>query len=136
MRLFLRRWYRAHVVEPRVAVPTSVSASTVHITEASFDPGNAANSAVALTNAGGASVDLGGWVPLVANYRVTLPTTSYMTIAPGSSLMVHPATSQTPTSGENVYVGLGSLDNTPRANPDQIVLVNASGQVASTNATK
>ncbi|HEY1291778.1 MAG TPA: lamin tail domain-containing protein [Chloroflexota bacterium] len=119
-----------------VAAATSIAASSVHITDASFDPGNAADSAVTLSNAGSANVDLGGWVLLVSNYRVTLPTTNYMTVGPGSSLIVHLATSQTPTSGQNVYVGLGSVDNTPRANPDQIVLLNPSGQVASTYAIK
>jgi len=119
-----------------VAASTSIAASTVHITDATFDPGNASNSAVTLSNGGSGNVDLGGWVLLVSNYRVTLPTTNYMTVAPGSSLIVHLATSQTPTSGQNVYVGLGSVDNTPRANPDQIVLLNPSGQVASTYAMK
>jgi hypothetical protein len=75
-------------------------------------------------------------VLLVANYRVTLPTTSYTSIAPGSSLIVHLAASQRPTSGQDVYVGLGSLENTPRANPDQIVLLNAAGRVANTYATE
>jgi hypothetical protein len=37
---------------------------------------------------------------------------------------------------KNVYVGLGSIDNTPRADPDQIVLLDAQGQVVSTYATK
>jgi hypothetical protein len=113
---------------------TSMAASTVHITDASFDPGNASNSAVTLTNAGSGNVDLGGWTLLVANYRVTLPKTNYMTIAAGNSLIVHLATSQTPTNGQNVYVGLGAVDNTPRANPDQIVLLDPGGQVASTYA--
>ena len=92
---------------------------------------NASNSSVTLTNGGSSNVDLGGWTLLVANYRVALPKTNYMTVAPGSSLIVHLATSQTPTNGQNVYVGLGSLDNTPRANPDQIVLLDPNGQVAS-----
>jgi hypothetical protein len=115
---------------------TSMAASTMHITDASLDPGNVSNSAVTLMNVGSANVDLGNWVLLVQNYRVTLPATNYMTVAPGSSMIVHLATSQTPTNGQNVYVGLGSLDNTPRANPDQIVLLNPSGQVQSTYATK
>jgi len=118
-----------------IAAATSIAASPVHITDASFDPANAANSSVTLTNGGSSNVDLGGWTLLVANYRVALPKTNYMTVAPGSSLIVHLATSQTPTSGQNVYVGLGSLDNTPRANPDQIVLLDPNGQVASTYAT-
>jgi hypothetical protein len=110
---------------------TSIAASTVHITNASLDPGDVSNSSVTLMNGGSANVDLSGWVLLVQNYRVTLPTTNYMTVAPGSSLIVHLATSQTPTNGQNVYVGLGSLDSTPRANPNQIVLLNPSGQVQS-----
>jgi hypothetical protein len=115
-----------------VVQATSIAVSPMHITDASFDPGNAANSAVTLSNVGTSDVDLGGWVLLVANYRVTLPTTDYMTVAPGSSLIVHLATSQTPTSGQNIYVGLGSLENTPRVNEDQIVLLDPAGQVAST----
>jgi hypothetical protein len=119
-----------------IAAATSIAASTVRITDASFDPGNASNSSVTLMNAGTANVDLGGWVLLVSNYRVTLPSTNYMTVGPGTSMIVHLATSQTPTNGQNVYVGLGALDSTPRANPDQIVLLNPSGQVQSTYATK
>jgi hypothetical protein len=115
---------------------TSMAASTVHITDASFDPGNVSNSAVTLMNVGSSNVDLGNWILLVQNYRVTLPATNYMTVAPGSSMIVHLATSQTPTNGQNVYVGLGSVDNTPRANPDQIVLLNPGGQVQSTYATR
>jgi hypothetical protein len=118
-----------------VSAATSTAASPVHITDASVDPGNAANSSVTLTNGSSANVDLGGWLLLVSNYRLTLPTTNYMTVAPGSSLTVHLASSQTPTSGQNVYVGLGSLDNTPRANPNQIVLLNPNGEIASTYAT-
>lgn len=114
---------------------TSMAASTVRITNASLDPGNVGNSSVTLMNVGSSNVDLGNWVLLVQNYRVTLPATNYMTVAPGSSLMVHLSTSQTPTNGQNVYVGQGSLDSTPRANPDQIVLLNPSGQVQSTYAT-
>jgi Lamin Tail Domain len=118
-----------------VAAATSIAASPVHITDASFDPANAANSSVTLTNGSGGNVDLGGWTLLVANYRVALPKTNYMTVGPGSSLIVHLATSQTPTNGQNVYVGLGSIDSTPRANTDQIVLLDPNGQVASTYAT-
>jgi hypothetical protein len=115
---------------------TTIAASPIKITDASLDPGNVANSSVTLTNSGSTNVDVGGWVMLVQNYRVTLPKTEYMTIGPGGSLIVHLATSQTPTNGQNVYVGLGSIDNTPRADPDQIVLLDAQGQVASTFATK
>jgi hypothetical protein len=119
-----------------VAAATSIAASTVHITDASFDPANAGQSSVTLTNAGSANVDLGGWTLLVSNYRIALPKTNYMTIAPGSSMIVHLSSSATPTNGQNVYVGLGAVDNTPRANPNQIVLLDQNGQVASTYATQ
>ena len=52
----------------------------------------------------------GGWVLLVSNYRVTRPTTNYMTMARDGSRIVHLATSQTPTNGQNMYVRSGSLD--------------------------
>jgi Lamin Tail Domain len=115
-----------------VAEATSIAGSTVHITDASFDPGSAADSAITLSNGGSAAVDLGGWVLLVADYRISLPRTDYMTVAPGHSLIVHLATSQSPTSDQNVYVGLGALESTPRIDQDQIVLIDADGQVAST----
>jgi Lamin Tail Domain len=115
---------------------TSIAASTVHITDASFDPANAGASSVTLTNAGTANVDVGGWTLLVSNYRIALPKTDYMTIGPGTSMIVHLSTSATPTIGQNVYVGLGAVDNTPRVNANQIVLLDQSGQVASTYATQ
>jgi hypothetical protein len=119
-----------------VSVATSIATSPVHITDASFDPANVYDSAITLSNGGTSNVDLGGWVLLVSNYRVTLPKTEYMTVVPGHSLIVHLSQSPTPTSGQNIYVGLGALDNTQRANPDQIVLINADGHVASTYAVR
>ena len=47
-------------------------------------------------------------------------------------MIVHLSTSPTPTSGQNVYVGLGALQNTPRVNQDRVVLINPSGNIAST----
>src|SRR5436309_12250856 len=51
-----------------VAAATSVTASTMRISDASFDPENVANTAVTVANMGQAPVDLGGWTLLVANY--------------------------------------------------------------------
>jgi hypothetical protein len=114
-----------------IAEATSIAASPVRITSASLDPQDYANSAVTIANISSANVDLSGWTLLVANYKVTLPTTDYMTVGPGSMLIVHLSSSATPTQGQNVYVGLGALQNTPRANPDQVVLMDPHGQVAS-----
>jgi Lamin Tail Domain len=111
---------------------TSIAASPMRITDASVDPENMANSAVTLMNTGSAVVDLSGWMLLVANYRVLLPTTQYMSVAPGSSMIVHLSGSPTPTNGQNVYVGLGAVSNTPRANADRTVLLTPDGDVAST----
>jgi lamin tail-like protein len=119
-----------------VSVATSVATSPVHITDASFDPANVYDSAITLSNGSSTNVDVGDWVLLVSNYRVTLPKTDYMTIAPGHSLIVHLSQSATPTSGQNVYVGLGALDSSPRVNADQIVLLNSDGHVASTYAIR
>jgi hypothetical protein len=115
-----------------VAQATSIAASPIRISDASLDPGNVGNSAVTLSNISTTLVDLSGWILLVQNYRVTLPTTQYMTVAPGKTMIVHLSSSATPTDGQNVYVGLGSVSTTPRVNPDQIVLLDKSGQVAST----
>jgi hypothetical protein len=115
-----------------VAQATSIAASPIHIAGVSADPENVGNSAVTLTNTGTAPVNLGGWVLLVANYRVTLPTTEYMTIGPGSGLIVHLTTSPGPTNGQNVYVGLGAASGTPRLDADTTVLLDPRGQVAAT----
>src|SRR5690242_3473390 len=72
-----------------IAAATSIAVSPVRIAEASFNPENAASSAVTLENIGTQNVDLGGWVLLVDTYRVTLPQTDYMTVVPGDSLIVH-----------------------------------------------
>lgn len=114
-----------------VAAATSVTASTMRISDASFDPENVANTAVTVANMGQAPVDLGGWTLLVANYRVELPATKYMTVAPGNALIVHLSSSATPTSGQNVYVGEGALQSTPRVDADRIVLLDPQRQVAS-----
>jgi hypothetical protein len=114
-----------------VAAATSMAASSVRIIDASFDPENAGNTSVSVMNISTAPVDLSGWVLLVANYRVTIPTTQYMTVVPGRTLIVHTSSSATPTNGQNVYVGLGALQNTPRVDSDRIVLLDPTGQVAS-----
>ena len=114
-----------------IAAATSIAASTIHITDATVDPSNVSASAVTLSNAGTSAVDMGGWVLLVVNYRVTLPKTDYMMLVPGRSMIVHLSTSPTPTNGQNVYVGLGALQNTPRVNADRIVLINPDGHIAS-----
>jgi hypothetical protein len=115
-----------------VAAATSIAASPMRIVDASLDPADVANSSVTLMNTSGSPVDVGGWMLLVANYRVTLPKTDYMTVVPYKMLIVHLASSPTPTNGNNVYVGLGALDGTPRVNSDQIVLLSPQGDVAST----
>jgi hypothetical protein len=115
-----------------IAAATSVAASPVHISDASVDPANAAASSVTLTNASSAVVDLGGWMLLVLNYRVTLPKTQYMSVAAGNSMIVHLGNSQTPPNGQNIYVGLGAVDSTPRVDADRIVLLTPQAQVAST----
>lgn len=114
-----------------VAAATSVAASPMRIVNVSLDPENAGNSAVSVLNVGGAVVDLSGWTLLVQDYRVELPTTQYMSVAPGSTMIVHLTSSNTPTSGQNVYVGLGAAKSTPRVDSDRTVLLDPKGQVAS-----
>jgi len=115
-----------------VAAATTIAASPMHILEVSLDPENSANSAVTLFNGGPATVDLSGWSLLVSNFRVTLPTTQYMSVGSGSKMIVHLGNSQGPTSGQDVYVGMSSLQNTERLNADQTVLLFPNGSVAST----
>lgn len=115
-----------------VAVGTTIADSPIQITNASIDPQDVSNSAVTLANSGSAPVDLSGWVLLVQNYKVTIPTTQYMTVVPGNTLTLHLGTSPTPPNGQTVYVGLGSLQNTPRVDAERVVLLNPQGQVAST----
>jgi hypothetical protein len=115
-----------------IAAATSIAASPIKIVDASMDPANVGNSAVTVSNVSQAPVDLSGWILLVQNYRITLPTTNYMTVAPGNMVIVHLSSSATPIEGQNVYVGLGALETTPRLNPDQIVLLDPQGHVAST----
>jgi hypothetical protein len=114
-----------------VVAATTVAASPMRIVNVSLDPENAANSAVSVLNIGGAVVDLSGWTLLVQNYRVELPTTQYMSVSPGSTMIVHMSSSNTPTSGQNVYVGLGAMQSTPRVDGDRTVLLDPKGQVAS-----
>lgn len=104
----------------------------MHIIDVSLDPSNAAYSAVTVFNGGPSVVDLGGWTLLVANYRVTLPATQYMSVAPGNKMIVHLGSSPAPTSGQDVYVGISSLQNTPRGDPERTVLLFPDGKVAST----
>ena len=114
-----------------IGAATSIAASPITITNASVDPSDASNSAVTLFNTSQGPVDLSGWTLLVANYRVTLPTTQYMTVAAGNTVVLHLATSPSVATGKDIYVGLGSLDSTPRANPNQVVLFDKQGSVAS-----
>jgi hypothetical protein len=114
------------------SVATSVTASPVSIVETSLDPGNVANSSVTVSNTSDKPVDMSGWILLVQNYRVTIPTSQYMTIAGGHQMTIYLNSSPTPTNGQNVYVGLESIQNVPRVDSDRTVLINPQGQVAST----
>ena len=114
-----------------VAGATSIAASPMRILNTSVDPQNVANSAVTVMNISQAPVDLSGWSLLVANYKVTLPSTQYMTVAAGSTLNLHLGDSPTVASGQDIYVGLSSLQNTPRVNANQTVLLDSQGHVAS-----
>jgi hypothetical protein len=114
-----------------VAGATSVAASPMRILNTSLDPQDVANSAVTVMNISQAPVDLGGWMLLVNNYKVTLPSTQYMTVAAGSTVNIHLGSSPTAASGQDVYVGLGALQNTPRVDADRTVLLDSQGHVAS-----
>jgi hypothetical protein len=114
-----------------VAGATSIAASPMRILNTSVDPQDVSNSAVTVMNVSQAPVDLSGWMLLVANYKVTLPATQYMTVAGGSTLNIHLGNSPTAASGQDVYVGLGALQNTPRVDADRTVLLDSKGQVAS-----
>jgi hypothetical protein len=117
--------------EIAIGAATSIAASPITITNASADPSNPSNSSVTLLNTSQGPVDLSGWTLFVLNYRVTLPTTQYMTVGAGSTVVLHLATSPSVATGKDIYVGLGSIDNTPRADPSQVVLLDKQGKVAS-----
>ena len=55
-----------------------------------------------------------------------------MTVAPASSKIVHLSSSSTPTSGDNIHLGVGSVKaGTGIATAgDRIVLLNSNGEVA------
>jgi hypothetical protein len=111
---------------------TSVAASPISIVDANVDAANVAYSSVTVSNTSDRPVDMSGWILLVQNYRVTIPTSQYMTVAGGQKMTFYLSSSQTPTNGQNVYVGLESLQNVPRVDSDRTVLLNPQGQVAST----
>ena len=73
--------------EIAIGVATSIAESPITITDASADPSNVSNSSVTLFNTSQAPVDLSGWTLLFENYRVTLPTTQYMTVGAGSTVV-------------------------------------------------
>jgi hypothetical protein len=110
---------------------TSIALSPMEIVEASFDPANVGNTSVTLVNKSQAPVDVSGWKLFVGGYRVTLPSTSFMTAVPGTPMIVHLTSSPTPTSGQNVYVGLENVDAFGRPDEDRILLTTPDGQVAS-----
>jgi hypothetical protein len=114
-----------------VAAATSMAASPMRILSTSIDPQDAANSAVTVMNVSQAPVDMSGWTLLVANYKVLIPSTQYMTVAAGSTLNIHLGQSPTAASGQDVYVGLGALLSTPRVDAERTVLLSPQGQVAS-----
>jgi len=117
-----------------VAAATSVAVSPVQISEATVDPGNFENSSITLHNSGTQPVDLSGWVILVGSYRVKFPTNDYMTLEPAHSKIVHLSSTDDPVSGDNLYLGMGSVSVGTGAvtSGDRIVLVNSQGKVAST----
>jgi hypothetical protein len=111
---------------------TSIAQSPMRIIDVSLDPENAANSAVTVFNGGQAIVDLSGWALLVDNYRVTLPSNQYMSVGPGAKMILHLGNSQGPTSGQDIYVGISSVQSTPRGDAERTVLLFPNGSVAST----
>lgn len=114
-----------------VSAATSVATSPVRIVDVLLDPENVANSAVSVQNTSGTVVDLSGWTLLVENYRVRIPATQYVSVAPGGTLILNLGSSPVPTSGQHVYVGLGALQNTPRVDEQRTVLLDPDGRVAS-----
>jgi len=117
-----------------IAAGTTIALSPVQIASAKVDEANFENSEVTLHNSGTQPIDLSNWALLVGTYRITFPTTNYMTLAPGSNKIVHLSSSSTPTSGDNIYLGVGSVKaGTGIATAgDRIVLLNQNGEVAST----
>jgi hypothetical protein len=116
-----------------VAAATSIARSTVQISDASVDQINVENSSVSLKNVGTEPVDLSGWVLFVGSYRITFPTSNYMTLAPASTKIVHLSSSTAPTSGDNLYLGLGavSVGSGHVTSGDELVLLDSEGNVAS-----
>ena len=65
--------------------------------------------------------------------RITFPTTEYMTLAPNSSKNVFLSSAPAANLGDNIYLGIGSVQGGPgvlTAN-DRLVLLTAQGVAAS-----
>jgi hypothetical protein len=101
------------------------------ITAVTRDDATGDNAAVTLLNRGPEPVDLSGWMLLVSGYRATFPTTSYMTVSPGSSKIVHLTSSPEPATGDNIYIGYGAVDAGGLGATDAVVLLDTYGHVAS-----
>ena len=101
--------------------------------DATVDERNFENSSSRCTIAA-QPVDLSGWVILVGSYRVKFPTTDYMTLAPSSNKIVHLSSSNSPVTGDNLYLGMGAVSTGTGAltSGDKVVLVDPDGKVAST----
>jgi len=115
------------------AAATSIATSAVQITDASVDQINPENSSVTLSNNGTQAVDLSGWVLLVGSYHITFPTSNYMTLEPARTKIVHLSSSTTPTMGDNLYLGIGSMSVGAGnvTSGDNIILLDAEGHVMS-----
>jgi hypothetical protein len=94
---------------------------------------NTADVATTLRNTSTDPVDLGNWILLFGSYQVTVPSTQYVTIAPGSEKTVHLASSLTQPNGTDIYLGYDTLLITPLIIPNQVlVLLNPQRQLIST----
>ena len=107
----------------------------VQIVDVEVSTVKAADISTTLSNVSSDPVDLGNWILLYGSYQVTVPSTQYVTIAPGLTKTLHLASSVEPPNGTDIYLGYSSLSVTPLLIPNQVlVLLNPQRQLISASS--
>jgi hypothetical protein len=124
----------ATAATPAAVVPgTAAPNYPVQIVNVQPNTVNTADVATTLRNTSQDPVDLGNWILLFGSYQVTVPSTQYVTLAPGSDKTLHLASSVAAPNGTDIYLGYDALLVSPMIIPDQVlVLLNPQRQLIST----
>jgi hypothetical protein len=118
---------------PAVVLPgTAAPNFPVQIVGVELNTVKSADLSTTLSNVSSDPVDLGGWVLLYGSYQVIVPSTQYVTLAPGSPKTLHLASSVEAPNGTDIYLGYSSLQMTPLLIPNEVlVLLNPQRQLIS-----